>query len=180
MKLKIHPIVLKVAVLLLLMIGSTFVFRLTFWVELLLANISFLLLLLGIEDVRAFARDKKDIGQLLTPVAGVVLLTLAIGGSVRSAAAISTREYDFVPLLAALDDYRLRFGHCPDHLRRLDALEPQGEVLYDAANFSVRVRGGGTKYYYRCDERGYQLWFEHHMFIKHHYDSQLGHWVDWK
>jgi len=180
MKLSIHPIVLKVSILLLLMIGSAFVFRLNFWVELVLANISFLLLLLGIEDLRAFMRDKKDLGRLMSPIAGVVLLVLAIVGSVRSAASIAAKEYDFVPLLAALDDFKRRYGDCPDHLRLLDALEPRDEILYDAVNFSVRKRSDGTKYVYRCDDDGYQLTFEHHMFIKHEYDSQLGYWVDWK
>ena len=180
MKLSIHPIVLKVSILLLLMIGSTYVFRLTFWVELVLANVSFLLLLLGIEDLRAFRRDPRDLGRLLSPIAGVVLLVLAIVGSVRSAHAIAAKEYDFVPLLAALDDFKQRYGDCPDRLRLLDKLEPNDEVLYDAVNFSVRKRPDGTKYFYRCDEGGFQLTFEHHMFIKHEFDSQLGYWVDWK
>lgn len=180
MKLSIHPIVLKITILLLLMIGSAFVFRLNYWVELVMANVSFLLLLLGIEDLRAFARNRKDLGRLLSPIAGVVLLVLAIVGSVRSAHAIAAKEYDFVPLLTALDDFKLHYGHCPDRLRQLDQLEPTDEVLYDAHNFSVRKRPDGGKYVYRCDEGGYQLTFEHHLFIKHEYDSQLGYWVDWK
>ncbi|MBN2359832.1 MAG: hypothetical protein JXR83_10290 [Deltaproteobacteria bacterium] len=180
MKLRIHPIVLKVALLLLLMIGSAFFFELNYWIELALANVAFLLLLLGIEEIRGFLRDRKNVSQLLTPLAGIVLLALAVAGSVRSSASIATREYDFVPLLMALDDFKARHDHCPDRLLLLGALEPKDEVLYDTVNFTVRRRGDGTKYTYRCSENGYQLWFEHHMFIKHQYESQLGRWVDWK